>query len=71
MYDPISDGNIGYTRYRFSFTSTMEGSQGSRVAVPGMAFFKFENNLIRYYAENVNGGIPWDTSVYILSIIPY
>ena len=58
MYDPVSEGHIGYARYRFSFTSTMEISQGSRVAVPGMAFFQFENNLIRYYAESVNGGIP-------------
>ena len=58
MYDPISEGNIGYARYRFSFTSTMEISQGARVAVPGMAFFQFDENLIRYYAESVNGGIP-------------
>ena len=58
MYDPVSQGNIGYARYRFSFTSTMEISKGKRVAVPGMAFFHFENKLIRYYAESVNGGIP-------------
>jgi ketosteroid isomerase-like protein len=58
MYDPVYQGNIGYARYRFSFTSTMDACKGSRVAVPGMAFFQFQNNLIKYYTETVNGGIP-------------
>jgi len=58
MYDPVYKGSMGYARYRFSFTSTMKISEGSRVAVPGMAFFRFENELIKYYGESVNGGIP-------------
>ena len=28
------------------------------VAVPGMAYFKFNCSLIEYYGEVVNGGIP-------------
>jgi hypothetical protein len=58
MYDPIFKGNNGYARYRFSFSSTMEISEGLRVAVPGMAFFHFKDGLIDYYTESVNGGIP-------------
>ena len=58
MYDPVCQGNIGYARYRFSFTSKMEACKGLRVAVPGMAFFQFQNDLIKFYAESVNGGIP-------------
>ncbi|MFL2800694.1 MAG: nuclear transport factor 2 family protein [Paracoccaceae bacterium] len=58
MYDLISNESKGYARYRFSFTSTLEGSENLRVAVPGMAYFQFNGSLIEYYGEVVNGGIP-------------
>ena len=58
MYDLISNESKGYARYRFSFTSTLAGSENLRVAVPGMAYFQFNGNLIEYYGEVVNGGIP-------------
>jgi hypothetical protein len=29
-----------------------------KVAVPGMAYFQFNDSLIEYYGEVVNGGIP-------------
>ena len=58
MYDLLSDKRIGYARYRFSFTSTLTGSENLKVAVPGMAFFNFNGSLIEYYGEVVNGGIP-------------
>ena len=58
MYDVISNDSKGYARYRFSFTSTLPGSEGLKVAVPGMAYFKFNGSLIKYYGEVVNGGIP-------------
>ena len=58
MYDLLSYERIGYARYRFSFTSTLPGSENLKVAVPGMAFFKFNSSLIEYYGEVVNGGIP-------------
>ena len=58
MYDLITNENKGYARYRFSFTSTLSGSENLRVAVPGMAYFRFKGSLIEYYGEVVNGGIP-------------
>ena len=58
MYDLISNQSKGYARYRFSFTSTLAGSENLIVAVPGMAYFQFNGNLIEYYGEVVNGGIP-------------
>ena len=58
MYDLIHNDSKGYARYRFSFTSTLTGSENLKVAVPGMAYFQFDGNLIEYYGEVVNGGIP-------------
>ena len=58
MYDIISNDSKGYARYRFSFTSTLTGSEGLKVAVQGMAYFQFDGTLIKYYGEVVNGGIP-------------
>jgi hypothetical protein len=58
MYDLLSNDSKGYARYRFSFTSTLTGSENLKVAVPGMAYFRFDGNLIEYYGEVVNGGIP-------------
>ena len=58
MYDLLSNESRGYARYRFSFTSILAGSENLKVAVPGMAYFQFNDNLIEYYGEVVNGGIP-------------
>ena len=58
MYDLLNNERQGYARYRFSFTSTLAGSENLKVAVPGMAYFQFNDNLIEYYGEVVNGGIP-------------
>ena len=58
MYDLLNDESKGYARYRFSFTSTLTGSENLKVAVPGMAYFQFHDCLIKYYGEVVNGGIP-------------
>tara|TARA_B100000989_G_scaffold292184_1_gene267674 strand:+ start:909 stop:1388 length:480 start_codon:yes stop_codon:yes gene_type:complete len=58
MYDLLSNESRGYARYRFSFISTLPGSEDLKVAVPGMAYFQFNGSLIEYYGEVVNGGIP-------------
>ncbi|MDC3087387.1 nuclear transport factor 2 family protein, partial [Paracoccaceae bacterium] len=58
MYDLLNDKSKGYARYRFSFTSTLTSSENLKVAVHGMAYFQFEGDLIEYYSEVVNGGIP-------------
>jgi hypothetical protein len=58
MYDLLNNKSKGYARYRFSFTSTLTSSKNLKVAVHGMAYFHFEDDLIKYYGEVVNGGIP-------------
>ena len=58
MYDLLNSNSKGYARYRFSFTSTLPSSEDQKVAVHGMAYFHFEDDLIKYYGEVVNGGIP-------------
>ena len=57
MYEPVFQTNIGYAKYRFSFTSTLKESFGKRVALGGIAFFRLQNGLVEYYGESVNGGI--------------
>jgi ketosteroid isomerase-like protein len=59
MFDPLSDqaGRTGYSRWVFSYTSTMEDSVGKRVAFDGMSLFSMENGLIRHYREVFSAGI--------------
>jgi len=57
MLEPVFDGRIGYARYLFSFTSTISGSEGRRVAIPGMAQFVVADGLIENCSESVNGGL--------------
>ncbi|UCE32212.1 MAG: nuclear transport factor 2 family protein [Burkholderiales bacterium] len=58
MLDPVGDGTLGYAYYLFSFTSTLPGAEGTRVAVDGMAQFRLRDGAIVEYREVVNGGIP-------------
>ena len=51
MYDLLNNKSKGYARYRFSFTSTLTSSENLKVAVHGMAYFHFEDNLIKYYGR--------------------
>ena len=39
MYDLLSNDSKGYARYRFSFTSTLAGSENLKVAVPAWLIF--------------------------------
>ena len=57
MYDSVYLNGMGYARYRFSFTSSLEEYYGRKVAITGIAFFRLKKQLIEYYGESVNGGI--------------
>lgn len=58
MIDPVSDGKTGYARWEyFGYTSTMAQSEGKRVILDGMSFFRLNNGLIDYYSESFNSGI--------------
>jgi len=59
MVDPVFDAgrNLGYARWVFSYTSTMEGSAGKRVAFDGFSQFTLEGKGIRLYREVFSAGI--------------
>ena len=59
MFDPVfdADAQIGYTRWVFSYTSTMEDSAGARVAFEGMSQFRLRDGLITEYREIFSAGI--------------
>jgi hypothetical protein len=59
MYEPVYDAaaGLGYARWVFSYTSTMEDSAGKRVAFDGMSSFRIESGLIRHYREVFSAGI--------------
>lgn len=59
MFDPVfADGaGLGYARWVFSYTSTMEDSAGKRVAFDGMSQFRIERGLISHYREVFSAGL--------------
>ena len=59
MFEPVcdADGTAGYARWVFSYTATLEGSEGCRVAFDGMSRFALENGLIRHYREAFSAGL--------------
>ena len=57
FFDPLSDGRIGYARYRFSYASKMKGAEGKPVVFEGTAFFTFQCDRIARYAEVFDRGV--------------
>jgi hypothetical protein len=57
MIDPVAQGDRGYSRFLFSFTSRRMESTGRRIVVEGMCFLQFSGNLIARYDEVVAPGI--------------
>ena len=59
MMDPIFDTKqqLGYVRWVFSYTSTMEDSVGKRVVFDGMSQFLLRDGLIKVYREIFSAGL--------------
>ena len=57
FFDPLTDGRIGYARYRFSYASKMKGSEGKPVVFEGTAFFTFADDKIAHYREVFDRGV--------------
>ena len=57
FFDPLSDGRIGYARYRFSYASKMKGAEGRPVVFEGTAFFTFQGDRIAHYREVFDRGV--------------
>ena len=56
MFDPVSDGRNLYTRYVFSYVSTVPEAQGRRVMFEGVGLMRLEGGLIASYREVANTG---------------
>lgn len=57
MKEPVCDGDTGYARYVFSYTSTMADADGKRVVFEGMSRFALEDGRIKDYYEIFDAGI--------------
>jgi hypothetical protein len=55
--DPVTDGAIGYTRFRFSYTSRLPESMGRPVLFEGISCFRFRGELIAHYSEVFDRGV--------------
>jgi hypothetical protein len=55
--DPVSDGVIGYARFRFSYTSRLPESIGRPVLFEGISCFRFRGDLIAHYSEIFDRGV--------------
>ena len=56
MTDLSANERVGYTRWTFSYTSTMAEAEGKRVVFQGMSCFELEGGKIRKYNENFDAG---------------
>lgn len=55
--DMVSDGKVGYARWRFSYTSKQGDSAGKRVVFEGMSCFELDGGEIRHYGEKFDSGM--------------
>ena len=51
FHEPVSDGQIGYARYVFSWDSKLPGAAGKRAAFEGVSICRLEGALIARYRE--------------------
>jgi len=57
FFDPLTDGRIGYARWRFSYASKMPGAEGKPVVFEGMSLFQFRAERIAHYGEAFDRGV--------------
>jgi limonene-1,2-epoxide hydrolase len=55
--DPVSDGSLGYARFRFSYASLLPEAVGRPVLFEGMSCFQFRDGLIAHYREAFDRGV--------------
>ena len=57
FFDPLTDGRIGYSRWRFSYASKMPGAEGKPVVFEGISLFEFRGERIARYSEAFDRGV--------------
>jgi limonene-1,2-epoxide hydrolase len=55
--DPVSDGSVGYARFRFSYASRLREVVGRAVFFEGVSCFHFRDGLIAHYREAFDRGV--------------
>ena len=55
--DPVSNGAVGYVRFRFSYASRLPESIGRPVLFKGISCFRFRGELIAHYSEAFDRGV--------------
>ena len=55
--DPVSNGAVGYARFRFSYASRLPESMGRAVLFEGISCFRFRGELIARYSEAFDRGV--------------
>ena len=55
--DPVSNGAMGYARFRFSYASRLQESLGRPVLFEGISCFRFRSDLIARYSEAFDRGV--------------
>lgn len=56
MLEPVSDGQMLYVRYLFSYRSTLPEAHGKRIVFEGVAIMRLVDGLIAEYREVANTG---------------
>lgn len=56
LSDALSDGELGYARYAFSYVSRIPGSEGRRVHFCGISQVRLQHGLIARYGEVFDRG---------------
>ena len=54
MHTPVSDGHTLYTRYTFSYRSTLPEAEGARAMFEGVAIMRLRDGKITEYHEVAN-----------------
>ena len=57
FHDPVSDGEIGYVRYVFSYDSKLPDFKGKRSIFEGISIIRLDNGLIADYREVANAAV--------------
>jgi hypothetical protein len=57
MIDPVRQGELGYARYLFGYTSKMAGSEDRRVVFEGIGRFRLDGDHIAEYREAFDQGL--------------
>jgi hypothetical protein len=57
LSDALSDGELAYAHYAFSYTSRLAGSEGRRVFFSGISQVRLQHGLIARYGEVFDRGV--------------